>query len=98
MCKPLLNALRFRFDMVCWILHNFQYRGHTDQTEYLYRYVFLMISIDPAVCTLLVVITALQQIREGDSEEGEIHGDPLGCTAERRFSVFQSQEDWGHVD
>lgn len=32
-------------------------RGHKGQTEYLYRYVFLMTSIHPLACSLFVIIT-----------------------------------------
>ena len=90
---------------ICWTLYNSSPKSlvessHTLQTEYLYRYVFLMISIHPLACSLFVIITVtvLQQVRQGHGEQGEVHGDPLGGTVQRWDSVLRVQGERGHVD
>lgn len=59
-----------------------------------------MISIHPLACSLFVIITVtvLQQVRQGHREEGEVHGDTLGRTVQRRDSVLWVQGKRRHVD
>lgn len=89
-----------QFARFCTILSKTSWwADYKGQTEYLYGYVFLMISIHPVACSLLVIIvTVLHDVREGYWEEGEIHGDPLGCMVQRWDSVLSVQGDNGHVD
>lgn len=95
----LLN--HYKSEICCTIVtKSLWWRGHKGQTEYLFRYVFLMISIHPLACSLFVIITVtvVQQVRQGHREEGEVHGDPLGRTVHGWDYVLGVQGERGHVD
>lgn len=73
------------------------WRSHNGQTEYLYRKVFLVISI--LACSLFAIITVtVLQVRQGHREEGEVHGDPLGDVVHTWGSVLGFQGERGHIN
>lgn len=93
------NSLVYR--VICTILSkSLCWRSCTGQTEYLYGCVSPPVSILALFYSLFGIFphSVLRPIRQGNREEGEVHGDALGHAAQRWDLLRGFQGEWRDVD